>query len=97
MWLLFQNMVSLRASTPSCEKSRESSTLSRVLSLLTLPVINGELARGQSCGLDYGRVFYKRTGLMICKQGLNVGFSERSHFISERKKITEKFKKWNLH
>ena len=69
-------MVSLRASTPSCEKSRESSTLSRVLSLLTLPVINGELARGQSCGLDYGRVFYKRTGLMICKQGLNVGFSE---------------------
>ena len=76
MWLLFQNMVSLRASTPSCEKSRESSTLSRVLSLLTLPVINGELARGQSCGLDYGRVFYKRTGLMICKQGLNVGFSE---------------------
>ena len=93
MWLLFQNMVSLSASSPSCEKSRESSTLSRVLSLLALPAINGELARGQSCGLDYGRVFYKSTGLMICKQGLNVGFSGSFGdwiAVSERKNITEK-------
>ena len=93
MRLLFQNMVSLPASSPSCEKSRESSTLSRVLSPLALPAINGELARGQSCGLDYGRVFYKRTGLMICKQGVNVGFSGSFGdwiAVSERKNITEK-------
>lgn len=76
---VFQNMVSLPASSPSCQKSH----------LLALPAINGELTRGQSYGLDYGRVFYKRTGLMICHQGLNVGFSGSFGdwiAVSERKK-----------
>ena len=77
MWLLFQDMVSLRASSPFGVVARSHVRVARshVFSLIASLTVNGELGRGQRYGLIDGRVFYKRTGLMICNQGLNLWFS----------------------
>ena len=85
-------MVSLPASSPSCEKSRESSMLSRVLSLLALPAINESVLAGKA--VVWIMAGYFTSVPVSCNQSLNVGFSgslgdwQKSLYLKE-KKISE--------